>query len=1516
MLDYSYLFVSSQAIRKYQLEHQDIFTQITKYVLQEALLDENVKKNKIWKEWGFEHTKNNGIDLIAKTEDDSFIAILWLYADSNISEKLYLLEKFLNNGFHTDNGQIKQIEKGIIISPLLPHSEVIRNLSLFGFSANKKNIIDCRSFLSLGIDWLGLQQSIDLYDCSSNNTYIDFEKMELYKEGKIVYSFAKKNVIQENKEKIIKTTQEYFEHNDRGKLILPCGIENFVVSQVTEIITPSDGTILFFYRNTEVAQWAYKTYQLNAKDNFIACVFYQENEKKIIDNHLMDDPSFHPVSTSEEIIRLYREAKRRNCRFIIFCDYQKSVLLSLIQAQFGDGIPIFDLIVCCDAYLTIKNLFHDSDISENGNFFTDARYGICHIDSEIASKKRLYVMATPILFRYKSINSTYDKDFREDIFYFDFYDAKQQKLIPDYEVIILPIIEEQWKKIDKTFNGWIRKKADLDFICKAIGMHQGLCEKSLLVFDQESKKIKEIDNVLSKRVFCYCQSENASKKLNKNYLNILGCYEDELKINAFKNINVEIEHIDREMDTGKKLDVFDTFGYSDDKNLCSILCNVCCLDSEARVMKPDTLVFFDTKREVYDLIPSIASIMNRMDGNIGKIVIPIVVSKKKISNSTESDFGSEAWNILNAIRSYDCSLNDPLILKKRVKIAVSAESFVETNTKDHNAFDANLLKKITEEFYESTTDLFEDREYVKRFEYKTSGIIKDIKRGINQFIEKKPHIFDSLTKSLKAGAYSGITEVEIIQMICFQMFSKPFFEYISSESLIDNPIVEILERFVEKFLKFYEKKEIIEAFWELFAPIRQKIKYAKYQNGSRSLIDSFYKRTIESIFEEEKLKHKSIFIPQDIIDFTLRGAKSALMRHFKTDFDSEEIKVFDPFARNGEFIKRLICKENNFISDENFERKIQEDAFAQESNILSYYSSLIDITQAIGNRNASIKTFNNIAFMDSLEYMEEKSNTSVLPLFKELSDNKRIKALIKREKTRVIVSNLFFEFEKFSFYNNEGKEYPKLDEVILEKSKKENVMKVSNIELVRALEMASNKIEEKGVIACVCSENFITSRSNHAYRKKLSKQFSSIYVVILKDTKQFHPEYEYVREYGYGFEYEYKTKKIIAQNICILFLVKDKKNKEKSLYYYNVESAIEESEWASFVKNFQDLSEIPFIKSKNNQDGIWKITDESKDCYIQLFDEGNRESVFTRKMERDIFGEFCNRVYDEESIFEEFAYKNEILTLIDEQNFDELEKKASKQPKHSKQFCFKNPKIGIEEENLEVENLFLYIAQGSKNFGCIPFTDGDDIPDFEKNSSVYPLFYYDAKGKRHSNIEDNTLALVQKYCKDSSITKEDIFYYTYALFNHKKFLEENKDARKNLRIVLNSDFKELALLGKSLMELLFKFECREKHKSVEFDGVGIFDGYYIPNKIRVSQGGGRIFYNMNITLTDIPSKVSEYRICGKTIIEYFIDLFEKKMQFLDFQSNQQECVFDKFCEVVKIAEKSADLIEEISKKTL
>ncbi len=47
--------------------------------------------------------------------------------------------------------------------------------------------------------------------------------------------------------------------------------------------------------------------------------------------------------------------------------------------------------------------------------------------------------------------------------------------------------------------------------------------------------------------------------------------------------------------------------------------------------------------------------------------------------------------------------------------------------------------------------------------------------------------------------------------------------------------------------------------------------------------------------------------------------------------------------------------------------------------------------------------------------------------------------------------------------------------------------------------------------------------------------------------------------------------------------------------------------------------------------------------------------------------------------------------------------------------------------------------------------------------------------RRKDAIRDEALKEVQKIYKDENISKEDIFYYIYALLNHKGYKEKYKD---------------------------------------------------------------------------------------------------------------------------------------------
>ncbi|WP_414017524.1 type ISP restriction/modification enzyme [Helicobacter pylori] len=219
---------------------------------------------------------------------------------------------------------------------------------------------------------------------------------------------------------------------------------------------------------------------------------------------------------------------------------------------------------------------------------------------------------------------------------------------------------------------------------------------------------------------------------------------------------------------------------------------------------------------------------------------------------------------------------------------------------------------------------------------------------------------------------------------------------------------------------------------------------------------------------------------------------------------------------------------------------------------------------------------------------------------------------------------------------------------------------------------------------------------------------------------------------------------------------------------------------------------------------------------------------------------------------------------------------------------------------------------------------GDAIPDthFIGDANAYPLYYYDDLGNRHYAISGYALNLFRRHYKDDSIVEEEIFYYIYAIFHHKGYLEKYKNslAKEAPRIALSEDFKELSVLGKELGELHLNYESGEMHTSVKhnlLENAGM-EGYY--DVVKMTKKGDRIIYNHHITITQIPKKAFDYVVNGKSAIDWVIERYsitKDKDSLIENNPNDYaggKYVFELLCRVIKLSEKSVDLIEKISKK--
>ncbi len=230
-------------------------------------------------------------------------------------------------------------------------------------------------------------------------------------------------------------------------------------------------------------------------------------------------------------------------------------------------------------------------------------------------------------------------------------------------------------------------------------------------------------------------------------------------------------------------------------------------------------------------------------------------------------------------------------------------------------------------------------------------------------------------------------------------------------------------------------------------------------------------------------------------------------------------------------------------------------------------------------------------------------------------------------------------------------------------------------------------------------------------------------------------------------------------------------------------------------------------------------------------------------------------------------------------------------------------------------------SMDSRNFSCLIANEITDLHTMA-NNQAYPLYHYDDLGNRHYAISGYALNLFRRHYKDNAITEEEIFYYIYAILHHKGYLEKYKNslAKEVPRIALSEDFKELSVLGKELGELHLNYESGEMHDSVEYTTLmnAEIEGYYDVEKM--TKKGDRILYNQNITITKIPKKAFDYVVNGKSAIDWVIERYQKttdKDSLIENNPNHYaggKYVFELLCRVIKLSEKSVDLIEKISTK--
>ncbi len=1453
------------------------FEKVSKHFLLEHDSANEYESIDLWNDWELRNNEGDkGIDIVITTSNKEYIAVQCKFHQNSVSYND--ISPFLTQ-LLSGVGEVR-FKKGIIISTSNLTSTALEEIEQIRSTGKDINIehISEEDFIYSRIDW---------------------EKFDPTKtEDELPLCDKKKP--RSHQTEAINATKEYFSNpkNARGKLIMACGTgKTYTSLKIMEALEPK--ITLFLAPSIALLSQTFREYAKEKSEPFYASIVCSDDKVGKSKDEDNDDINFSelplkPSTRLEDILSVHKKAQKENKRFIIFSTYQSAPRIKEAQEA---GLGGIDLIICDEAHRTVGAMYSSNE-RDDKNAFT-----LCHSDKNIKAKKRLYMTATPKVYSEsskakakESDNVIYSMDdaeiFGEEIYTLNFSKAIALDLLTDYKVIILAVRKENLSGVTNSVNQKIsqlkaegtkldKKLINNEFVCKIVGTHKGLAKQDLIVLDEENKEDNDLkdkkDTFVSQRAINFCKSINTSKNIKDSFETIMECYDEELKKKSFKNLKISIDHIDGTMNCKERLEKLEELNQFQ-PNTCKVLSNARCLSEGVDVPALDSIVFFDGKSAMVDIIQAVGRVMRKAKHKKrGYIILPIALEESEIENLDEAVNNTNfknIWKVIKALRSHDSSLVDEATFREKIKIFGSDDNKKQNDEK--TLFDAILLQDLADAMYNVMPTKLGDRNYWENFTKKTGNIARTLNNRLKMIFEKNPEFFHGFLDSLRGNIHQNIKEDEALDMITSHIITKPIFDALFGDN-IKNPIAKALDKIVLKLSTLGLEGETKD-LKNLYESVKTEATHAKSQKSQQELIKNLYNTFFKEAFKKQSEKLGIVYTPIEVVDFILRATNGILKKHFNTDFNDKNITIFDPFTGTGSFIARLLSKENALISDEALKEKFQKNLFAFDIVLLAYYIALINITQAAQNRDSSLKNFKNIALTDSLDIIEEKNDKGVFDLFKDLKENKEIKDTLADQNIRVIIGNPPYSAgAKSENDNNQNLSHPKLEKRVYEKygqnSTSRNVGQTTRDTLIQSIRMASDLLKDKGVLGFVVNGGFIDSKSADGFRKCVAKEFAHLYVLNLRGNARTSGEARKKESDGIFDSGSRAT-------IAIIFFVKDTSVKNSTIHYHDIGDYLKREAKLNLLASFENLESVPFKEITPNDKGDWinqredafdKLIPLKRDKTLQndsIFDINSNgvasgrdlwvynfsPKILTQSVQKciDTYNadlKHFNAVFREafkqrtKSVKSGELYKHlndkEITTdktkiawtdglknhLIKNKNLQESHEKRIRLAMYrpfNKQWLYWD-KDWIHRQfqlpkifpDKSAQNVVINTTKGK--FSALA---SDAIPDihFIGDANAYPLYYYDDLGNRHDAISGYALNLFRKHYKDDLITEEEIFYYIYAILHHKGYLEKYKNslAKEDPRIGLSEDFKELSMLGKELAKLHLNYESGEMHDNVKY----------------------------------------------------------------------------------------------------
>lgn len=1033
--------------------------------------------------------------------------------------------------------------------------------------------------------------------------------------GKI--SLAPKKELRDHQRDALSAVVDGLQEADRGKLIMACGTgKTFTGLRIAETLAGKGKRVLFMVPSLALMSQTVREWKNDCQEEFTAYSACSDTKVgRTVDADSLDlnvhDLAFPATTDPQRIARQVLDAPDDKMT-VVFSTYHSIDVLTRAQKQYG--LPEFDLVICDEAHRTTGVTLKDED---------DSNFVRIHNNDYVASKKRLYMTATPRIFGDAARRKASDHDaelasmddegkFGKDLFHRGFGWAVENELLTDYKVIVLAVDEGL---ISSSIQNRLKDGAELtlDDATKIIGCYKALT-KSDLVADLK------FDSSPMRRAIAFCQTIRKSKVIEDEFSQVVDEYVGNDNIDDSRHLNTEVRHIDGSFNASAREEMLNWLKADASEDTCRILTNAKVLSEGVDVPALDAIMFMHPRKSQIDVVQSVGRVMRRAEGKkLGYVILPVAIppNTKPEDALNDNERYQVVWQILNALRAHDERL-DARINQAKIgedisdkiqlvrissatelsKLTAVVDDFATSKTKaaiasagigsdspEYHHHDEDMIQgelifdEFTRAIMAKIVEKCGTREYWDTWAKDIAKIAQTHITRITTIVAKEGserEAFIAFLEELRDDLNPEISEAEAVEMLAQHLITKPVFDALFKGSRFtkENPVSRAMEIVLGQLHEHNLEKES-DSLATFYASVERRAADVKTAKGRQTLVSELYEKFFQNAFPVLKQRLGIVYTPVEVVDFIIHSVNDVLKAQFGQTLGSKGVHILDPFTGTGTFITRLL--QSGLIASDELEHKYKHEIHANEIVLLAYYIAAVNIETvyhelAYGSlsTNAPYDPFEGILLTDTFQMYEQERDmvANLLP------DNSERRTKQKALDIRVIIGNPPYSAGQKSANDNAANiDYPQLDTAIsttyAANSKSSNLQNLYD-SYIRAFRWASERIGDAGVMAFVSGSAWIERSFADGMRKCLAEEFSDLYVFHLRgDIRKNMLSKGAAREGQNVFGSGSMT------GISIAVLVKNPKTEEYGrIHFHDIGPDLTTKEKLNIIRNFVSVDGV------------------------------------------------------------------------------------------------------------------------------------------------------------------------------------------------------------------------------------------------------------------------------------------------------------------------------------------------------